>query len=64
MNRVASIARIKCFIVLLLLMIVDILPIPILGLICMSILLARPRWFKDLVDDIYAVKHSNESNQD
>jgi len=60
MNRVASIARIKCFIVLLLLMIVDILPIPILGLICLFILLTRPRWFKEMVDDIYAVRRRNK----
>ncbi len=56
MNHVAFLPRLKCFFVLLLLMIADILPIPILGLICMFILLFRPPWFKNLVDTIYAVK--------
>ena len=55
MNHVAFLPRLKCFFVLLLLMIADILPIPILGLICMFILLFRPPWFKNLVDTIYAV---------
>jgi hypothetical protein len=45
--------RIKCFFVLLLLMIADTAPVPVVGSICMYILLARPRWFKDLVDRIY-----------
>jgi hypothetical protein len=64
MNRIASIARIKCFIVLFILMIVDILPIPIVGIICMFILLIRPRWFKELVDDIYSAERSKKSDQD
>jgi hypothetical protein len=64
MNRVAFFARIKCFLVLLLLMIVDILPIPIVGLICIFILLTRPRWFKELIDNIYGVEHSNKADQD
>jgi hypothetical protein len=37
-------------------MIADIVPIPILGLICMFILLFRPPWFKEMVDAIYAVE--------
>jgi len=56
MNQAAFFPRIKCFFVLLLLMIADILPIPILGLICLFILLFRPPWFKELVDTIYAVE--------
>jgi hypothetical protein len=44
--------RIKCFLVLLLLMIVDISPIPILEAIFMIIQLFRSRCFKDLVDKI------------
>ena len=55
MNHVAFLPRLKCFFALLLLMIADILPIPIIGLICMFILLFRPPWFKNLVDAIYAV---------
>jgi len=56
MNHVAFFPRVKCFFVLLLLMIADTLPIPILGLICMFILLFRPPWFKELVDTVYAVE--------
>jgi hypothetical protein len=63
MNRIASFARIKCFIILLLLMIADILPVPILGVICMYILLTRPPWFKKMVEDIYVVD-SNKAEHD
>jgi hypothetical protein len=41
-------------------MIADIVPIPILGLICMFILLFRPPWFKELVDAIYAVESKDK----
>jgi hypothetical protein len=60
MNHIAFFPRLKCFFALLLLMIADIVPIPILGLICMFILLFRPRWFKDLVDTIYAVESGTD----
>lgn len=56
MNHAALFTRIKWFIALLLLMVVDILPIPILGLICLYILLFRPRWFKNGIDEIYDIK--------
>ena len=46
--------RIKCFFVLLLLMILDTAPIPVVGIIAMYVLLTRPLWFKALVDRIYA----------
>ena len=49
----AMMFRIKCFFVLLLLMIADTAPVPVVGSICMYILLARPPWFKELVDRIY-----------
>jgi len=57
MNHAAFFIRLKCFLVLLLLMIADIAPIPVLGFILMFILLFRPRWFKELVDAIYAVEN-------
>ncbi len=47
--------RIKCFFVLLLLMILDIAPVPVVGTIAMYVLLVRPLWFKSLVDRLYAV---------
>ncbi len=48
--------RIKCFFVLLLLMILDTAPVPVVGFIAMYVLLARPLWFKNLVDKLYAAK--------
>lgn len=46
--------RIKCFFVLLLLMILDTSPVPVVGTIAMYILITRPLWFKNLVDRLYA----------
>jgi hypothetical protein len=60
MNHEAFFKRLKCFFALLLLMIADIIPIPILGLICMFILLFRPPWFKELVDNIYGVERRTD----
>jgi|APLak6261659120_1056016.scaffolds.fasta_scaffold53512_1 MFS superfamily sulfate permease-like transporter len=60
MNHAAFFPRLKCFFALLLLMIADTLPIPILGLICMFILLFRPPWFKELVDNIYGVERRTD----
>jgi hypothetical protein len=60
MNHAAFFPRLKCFFALLLLMIADIAPIPILGLICMFILLFRPPWFKELVDNIYGVERRTD----
>ncbi len=53
MNLAPFSLRIKCFFVLLVLMVFDISPIPILETIFMYILLFRPRWFKELIDKIY-----------
>ena len=61
MNHAGFIPRIKCFFILLLLMIVDISPIPVLEIICMFILLFRPRWFKELIDRIYAVESTTDN---
>jgi hypothetical protein len=46
--------RIKYIIILLLLMVIDIAPAPVLGLIALSILLFRPLWFKEMVDRLYS----------
>jgi hypothetical protein len=64
MKYVAFFPRLKCFFILLLLMIADVVPIPILGLICMFILLFRPPWFKELVDIIYAVEKKKQINNE
>ena len=55
MNQVAFYSRIKCSFVFLLLMLIDIGPVPITAMTGLFILIFRPRWFKDLVDRIYGV---------
>ncbi|WAK04085.1 hypothetical protein [Methylobacter sp. YRD-M1] len=51
--------RIKCVFTLLLLMILDIGPIPITAAMGLFIVLFRPLWFKNLVDTIYSGKNTN-----
>ena len=46
--------RLKCLLVLVLLTIVDIGPVPVMGMFCLYLLLLRPTWFKDLVDMLYS----------
>ena len=47
-------AKTKCLIALIFLGIVDaVIPIPILGLILIYVLIQKPAWFKDLVQEIY-----------
>ena len=57
MNAVSSWARIKCAIVLIILMVLSIIPVPITSTIGLLVVIFRPVWFKNLVDDIYADKH-------
>jgi hypothetical protein len=45
--------RVKCFLALSVLMVVDILPVPVAGSIGMYVAVLRPMWFRDLVDRIY-----------
>jgi len=51
-----TLIRIQCAIVLIVFMIVSIGPIPITSTICLYAVIFRPRWFKSLVDRIYADK--------
>lgn len=51
--------RIKCVFILLLLMILDIGPIPITAGMGLFIVLFRPVWFKSLIDTIYSGKDSH-----
>jgi hypothetical protein len=53
MSHNAIFTRIKWIIVLLLLMLLDILPVPVIGLILLYVLLFRPLWFKNAVLEIY-----------
>jgi len=50
--------RTKCLITLMGLMVLDILPLPIVGLIGLYVIIKRPQWFRDLVDRLY-----NEGNK-
>lgn len=45
--------RTKCLIVLTVLMVIDILPIPVVGLMAVFIILNRPPWFRHLVNKLY-----------
>jgi hypothetical protein len=45
--------KIKCVLVLLILMVIEISPIPIFAVIGLFIVLFRPRWFVELVDVLY-----------
>jgi len=49
-------ARIKCFIVLFVFMIISIGPIPITSSIGLYVVVFRPLWFKKLVETVYADK--------
>lgn len=56
MNRVSSLARIKCALVFIVFMIFSIGPIPVTSTIGLLVVIFRPAWFKNLVDNIYADK--------
>jgi hypothetical protein len=45
--------RFVCFIVLLILTILDLGPFPLVSLVGIYVVLVRPAWFRHLVDDIY-----------
>ncbi len=62
MNNNAAFARIKWITVLLLSMLLDILPVPVIGLILLYVLLFRPLWFKNAVHEIYKDTGSAEEN--
>lgn len=42
-----------CIVVLLVLIVLHIIPLPILEVLILYVMIARPRWFKNLVDQIY-----------
>lgn len=45
--------RLKCFLSLVTLFILDIAPVPVTASVAFVIILARPRWFYDMVETIY-----------
>ncbi len=46
--------RIKAFLSLIALLILDIAPVPVTGFIGLIVVISRPPWFKNLVEGIYA----------
>jgi hypothetical protein len=54
MSKQSTLARLKWFAIILFLNIVEIGPIPLMGLTLLYIVAFRPRWFKELVDRIYS----------
>jgi hypothetical protein len=62
MSHNAFLTRIKWIFVLLLTMILDTLPVPVLGFIILYILLFRPIWFRDAVLEIYELKNRTDSD--
>lgn len=46
--------RVKWFLIILLMTIIEIGPVPLLGLTFLYILAFRPHWFKDLIDRLYS----------
>ncbi|TCV87507.1 MULTISPECIES: hypothetical protein [Methylomonas] len=54
MSKQAAYTRFKWFVIILLLTIVEIGPVPLMGLTLLYIVAFRPRWFKELIDSIYS----------
>ncbi len=48
--------RVRCFLALMFLLVLDIAPVPVVGGIGLYVIIRRPRWFVDLVDRIYGRK--------
>ncbi|MFZ2313813.1 MAG: hypothetical protein WAV82_14480 [Methylobacter sp.] len=53
MNAHNLVVRIKCILSLLILMVIDIIPVPVIATIGLFIVIFRPRWFIELVDALY-----------
>jgi hypothetical protein len=57
MNAAATKARFKSALVLIVFAVLGVGPVPITSTIGLLIVIFRPRWFKQLVDNIYIDKH-------
>ncbi len=56
MHRSSSWTRIKTGLVLIILMLTSVVPFPITSSLCLYVVIFRPDWFKNLVENIYADK--------
>lgn len=59
-----SFRLVLCFIALTGLFILHVTPLPILETLVLYVLIARPYWFKDLVDQIYRSKKPRASTDE
>lgn len=53
MSAASRVTRIKCAVVLIIMMSLSISPIPITSTIGLWVVMFRPKWFKQLVDRVY-----------
>ncbi|MGJ0483279.1 MAG: hypothetical protein ACR65R_01940 [Methylomicrobium sp.] len=51
-----------CFIAVVGLIVLHVIPLPILETLVLYVLIARPYWFKELVDQIYSSKKPESSD--
>jgi hypothetical protein len=47
-------ARAQCVLWLVVFMVLEFLPFPVLGLVLLRVVLTRPQWFKRLIDRLYS----------
>jgi len=57
MHAVSTKARLKSALVLIVFAVLGVGPVPITSTIGLFVIIFRPRWFKQLVDNIYIDKH-------
>lgn len=54
MNKASFFPKlVVCFLVLLVLIVLHVIPLPILEILILYVMVYRPRWFKNLVDQLY-----------
>ncbi|MGR9117039.1 MAG: hypothetical protein ACU85E_14855 [Gammaproteobacteria bacterium] len=64
MNHVSFFSRIKLTFVFMILMLIDIGPVPVTAMIGLFVVMFRPAWFKVLVDQIYSVESTAEAERE
>jgi hypothetical protein len=54
MNKVSLLPKlVVCFLVLLVLIVLHVIPLPIFEILILYVMIFRPSWFKNLVDQLY-----------
>lgn len=54
MNKVSFLPKlVSCFLILLVLIVLHVIPLPILEIVILYVMIFRPTWFKSLVDQLY-----------